>query len=833
MNDEKPAYDVFISYARQDGREYAEKLERELYDAGFKRIWRDKRNIDPTQDFTAEIEEGIEASKYVVTCISPDVKRKDSFVRREIQFALLCKKPIYVARFADVKPPIHVVNHTWLDFFKGWDAPFEQLCKLLKTTEYVVPEPEVSDPFEPYLEALYKQIVNYLDKTVFSSLPGMTNTPLLELTGDLTPEQVDSPKMIALNALPMAFWETAGVDVGAQHVAPLSEPYKNFHDAFNRYDGRVLLLGEPGGGKTTTLFAFARDKVAERLEQPDKPLPILVPIVTWNAEAQTPLAEWLAGAVTMLKDDVAGILREGKALLLLDGLDELGAEREDGKTKEKYDPRLRFMSAVQPLSPTLSPPAERGSKAAHAGNQMVVTCRVKDYEEIGAKLALQGAVTLKPLDDGQMKAYLRDLPELWKVLENDKELREVARIPLLLSFFAYAFTGLDEEAKALGSLSRGDVRDKIFETYIRRRYEWEERRAKMSRRKLSFLLEEIKETLSELAFESIIVFGQNAIFLTDEDFRRFNYINDLLVFSINLQILVLTEAKTYRFVHLLIRNHLAFPPTQKHLHSRNVRTRIRAAYAAGVLNDVRLVESLIELLNDNNLDVVWQASDVLIKLNDVRAINALITNLRNANPDVQLIIANSLKELNDTVTIKPLITEFKNLEIIESLIAALKEGSPTVKVVASTILGQLKEIRALEPLIFLLINNRDADVRHSVGDALVLFGEIAIKPLGELLKNADATLKRRIIHILGDMKNTGAITFLISALSDTDSMVRVRAAYGLGTLKDTRAIVPLIIALNDRDRLVRINAIYALKDIGTPEALTAVEKWEREQQNNA
>ena len=36
-----------------------------------------------------------------------------------------------------------------------------------------------ADPYKAYLEALYKQIVQYLDKTVFSVLPGHTNTSLL------------------------------------------------------------------------------------------------------------------------------------------------------------------------------------------------------------------------------------------------------------------------------------------------------------------------------------------------------------------------------------------------------------------------------------------------------------------------------------------------------------------------------------------------------------------------------------------------------------------------------------------------------------------------------
>src|SRR5271166_2239072 len=118
---------VFISYARKDGNEFAEKLDVTLPKRGF-RTWLDKRGIDPSQDFTAEIEQAIENSAYVVTCITPDAKRSNSFVRREISYALILKKPVVVARFQDVPPPISVVNHTWVDFFNGWEPSLETLC---------------------------------------------------------------------------------------------------------------------------------------------------------------------------------------------------------------------------------------------------------------------------------------------------------------------------------------------------------------------------------------------------------------------------------------------------------------------------------------------------------------------------------------------------------------------------------------------------------------------------------------------------------------------------------------------------------------------------------
>src|SRR5262245_24305173 len=106
---------IFISYSRQDGNEYAENLESALQSRGLS-TWRDTRNIDPTQDFTAQIENGIEAASHIVVCVTEDSKRSDSFVRREIQYALLSKKPVIPLRFSDIKPHISIVNFEWIDF---------------------------------------------------------------------------------------------------------------------------------------------------------------------------------------------------------------------------------------------------------------------------------------------------------------------------------------------------------------------------------------------------------------------------------------------------------------------------------------------------------------------------------------------------------------------------------------------------------------------------------------------------------------------------------------------------------------------------------------------
>src|SRR6516164_4054070 len=95
---------IFISYARRDGQDASARLAHNLEHAGF-RVWRDTRDIDPAQDFTAQIERGIASARCVVACITDDTLKGDSFVRREISYACLINIPILTARFQDVPPP--------------------------------------------------------------------------------------------------------------------------------------------------------------------------------------------------------------------------------------------------------------------------------------------------------------------------------------------------------------------------------------------------------------------------------------------------------------------------------------------------------------------------------------------------------------------------------------------------------------------------------------------------------------------------------------------------------------------------------------------------------
>jgi hypothetical protein len=141
---------VFISYARADGSDESLRLYDDLKTQGIK-VWRDNR-IDPAADFTGEIEEAIDSVTHVVVLVTPDVKRKDSFVRLEIGYALTQKKPIIPLVFPGGHRPVVIINHTYINF-ADWNSGFKQLLERLKNPDISVIDPQTRREHEVGLSA--------------------------------------------------------------------------------------------------------------------------------------------------------------------------------------------------------------------------------------------------------------------------------------------------------------------------------------------------------------------------------------------------------------------------------------------------------------------------------------------------------------------------------------------------------------------------------------------------------------------------------------------------------------------------------------------------------
>lgn len=218
--------------------------------------------------------------------------------------------------------------------------------------------------------------------------------------------------------------------------------------------GRTLLiLGEPGAGKTIALLKLAQRLVAQTEKDLSRqPIPVVFNLSSWANKRQT-IAEWL---VEELKNKYQVSSALGKTwveqehlILLLDGLDEVQAEHRN--------------ACVRALNQFIE---------AHGITEIVVCSRVKDYEALSERLELRSAICIQPLTSDQVYQYLDEAGDqftgLKTLLQHDAELKEFARKPLILSVMSLAYQGCSSQELLNKLGSKEESYQRLFDAYIER-----------------------------------------------------------------------------------------------------------------------------------------------------------------------------------------------------------------------------------------------------------------------------------------------------------------------------------------------------------------------------
>ncbi|HET9058328.1 MAG TPA: hypothetical protein VFN61_00280 [Acidimicrobiales bacterium] len=182
----------------------------------------------------------------------------------------------------------------------------------------------------------------------------------------------------------------------------------------------LLILGDPGAGKTLALLQCAQALVSRALNDGAAPIPVLFNLSTW-AQRRKPLAEWMVAQLNrppyFVPEQLASVwVASGLVQPLLDGLDEVPAPL--------VGDCIRAINAYRPIS---------GIRPA-----IIVCCRLEDYKPHAQALAVQRVVLIEPLSPEQIAHYLANpqLEGLRNALAHDEGLSELAQTPLMLSLMA-------------------------------------------------------------------------------------------------------------------------------------------------------------------------------------------------------------------------------------------------------------------------------------------------------------------------------------------------------------------------------------------------------------
>ena len=218
--------------------------------------------------------------------------------------------------------------------------------------------------------------------------------------------------------------------------------------------GLVLILGEPGAGKTTTLLDLARTLLERARDDIKERVAVVLNLSSWKSKQ--PLAEWISIELSekyRVPRKIARFWLQHDFLLpLLDGLDEV-------ETVTQPDCVAAINAFIEEFQPS----------------GLVVCCRLNEYRWLPERLKLNGAICIEPLSSDEVSKYLDaggpKLAALREAVKTDPVLQELSQTPLMLSIMSLAYQGARGDELATQEVDFAERRKQVFRLYVEQMFQ--------------------------------------------------------------------------------------------------------------------------------------------------------------------------------------------------------------------------------------------------------------------------------------------------------------------------------------------------------------------------
>ena len=227
---------------------------------------------------------------------------------------------------------------------------------------------------------------------------------------------------------------------------------------FGKSGEDLAVVGRPGLGKSTQLAHLARSLAQEVIDDPSRPIPVLLDLATYRGE---PLEDWLVTAMKEDNDVPAALTRAwlDKVCLLpiLDGLDQVPEEH-----------RPRCASEL------------RRFRGARRG--LAFGCRTDDADLRRLAQSVNATLTVQITEPtgNDVEEYLNKdtyaLRDVHAALSHNQDLWPLLQSPLMLSVIALTYRHRPATELHDTTLTPEDRRSRIFDAYIRRMLDDDRRR---------------------------------------------------------------------------------------------------------------------------------------------------------------------------------------------------------------------------------------------------------------------------------------------------------------------------------------------------------------------
>jgi HEAT repeat protein len=708
---------------------------------------------------------------------------------------------------------------------------------------------------------------------ILDRLPGR-EAPKTNTQGNRTVEDYLNGRLREFGKEEALFVKLAGTTVIAPSYKAESRTLDDISKAVTMYDGRFVLIGDPGAGKSTTLRRLITDAIHNyQRNSTEYPLPVWINLglSSTPVEAEKLLEYWW-DQQCFLPDAPEKYIKQNNLWLFMDGLNEMPLDSRNERAKE-----LREFLVAHPQLP------------------VIVTCRVRDYDDEEA-LRLVGlpVVYVQPLDDSRIQEFIDnrqredsakgltwDHKALWSAIQARDALKHMAQNPYNLTMLIAVYRTSGAIPNNLHELYREYLAE-TYKTYTLERTKlhsplttllqlpWQSLERRLKRLAFQMLtdgkgmsagrdwvIRQIgKKALQDALNMGVLIYEGSSIRFYHQSLQgyfaieslgralkgeiRFDGILRLITYD---RAMLIRAIKTRSWVDIRQRRRMEFvrqmtllgenaaPAVESFfiaLYDVDVDVRFAAAAALGFIGDAITVDLLMAALNDTNRNVQSGAAIALGLKKHSSAIGSLITMLGDSDEFVVASVAGALINIGEP-SIPPLIAAFSADDefvraaaalilrkignpAIPSLITALGDANKTIQIMASTTLGKIGE-PAIQPLIAAL-SDANETVRLAAGAALIQIGEPAIQLLITALSDANETVRLAAGAALIQIGEP-AIQLLITAFSDTNRDIKSYSTLLLSSICEP-AIQPLIMALGHANKDIRTGSMVALRDIGEP-----------------
>jgi len=622
--------------------------------------------------------------------------------------------------------------------------------------------------------------------------------------------------------------------------------YAGNHDLGNH----VLLVGRPGSGKSTALARLLLQEAENALNDRLAKIPVLVELRYLPSEANESsvcdrILAFMHKHDPALDIDEAGIkqlLRQGRLLLLVDGVNELPSDR--GRVMVN-----QFRELYQKTCP------------------MIFTTRELSA---GGDLGIAKRLEMQPLTEPQMQqfvmAYLPTQGE--KLLRQlSGRLREFGQTPLLLWMLCEVFKSDENNLVNLNLGKIFQVFTKAYVTSSIRNHQVSSLKGDIQPLSDHRLWSNAMKYLASLMMDGDSPVDFRVVIRKDEIIQKFTVLfkdeiqpakvaRDCLDDLLNYHLIQNRNADNVEFLHQLIQEYYAAEWLLGLLDNQQISyERLQHDY----LNYLKWTESLALMLalvedNEQAVRVVRLALDVDLRLGarlagavkfgvQEKTVGLLLREIEERKIPQEYAIE-ILAETRSDKTVEPLILALKDSDdwvrikavealgnigsdkAVDPLIPTLNESHHNVRCEAAKALGNIGSDKAVDPLIQLF--NSDEYLHKEVAEALAHIGSDKAVEFLIQLRNSDKCLLENALEVLTNIrsqiqyvptKETWVSDETIDALNDSDDGVRRDAAEALGKISSDKAVEPLIEALKDLDNYLRMRAVEALGKIGSDKVI--------------